>query len=148
MRGSRSQALLCKISNKDSFDKSYYSTFEHGIQELFCGFYRFEVELFHKSLAVLSSFFLSASFGRVPTASVRSKSDRGKRAGMPNRPGCENHSPVQTVEKLTVQNLPVLMIKGLGSSPFSKGLADSKGRAVGRPSQWMKSPLRSALGRG
>ena len=46
--------LLCKISNKDSFDKSYYSIFEHGIQVLFCGFYRFEVEVFHKSLSVLS----------------------------------------------------------------------------------------------
>ena len=36
------------------------------------------------------------------------------------------------LKKLTMQSLPVLMIKGLGSSPFSKGLADSKGSAFGR----------------
>ena len=34
---------------------------------------------------------------------------------------------ISLLKKLTMQSLPVLMIKGLGSSPFSKGLADSKG---------------------
>ena len=36
----------------------------------------------------------------------------------------------QLVEKVIMQILPDLMTKGLGSSPFSKGLADSKGMSL------------------
>ena len=34
------------------------------------------------------------------------------------------------IEKDITKNLPDLMTKGLGSSPFSKGLADSKGMSL------------------
>ena len=54
----------------------------------------------------------------------------------------------QLAEKVCYAKPSRLNDKGLGSSPFSKGLADSKGSVFGRPSQWTKSPLRSALGRG
>ena len=46
---------LCKLSNKDEFDKSYYSIFIHAVQELFCEIRLFGVKLFRKTLAVLDS---------------------------------------------------------------------------------------------